>query len=181
MCLNFFAHDQLQAISKVTKLHVSILKNKKVIGIHFSQCKSMGKMSPNLDSNLQISLRIWIRTKSGEVQINLKQIRTDLEGLHWGLNRIKAQPQFPGKVYSKVLVITIKALHGLGPGYVRDRLLPCNPPHTLRSSGKNLLQSAKTRLAGITQRPSLLLLPDCGMTCWRRSTNSIAFLNIKKQ
>ena len=51
-----------------------------------------------------------------------------------------------------VLVITFKALHGLGPGYLQDRLLPYNPPRTLRSSGKNLLQSAKTRLAGITQR-----------------------------
>ena len=52
----------------------------------------------------------------------------------------------------KVLVITFKALHGLGPGYLLDRLLPYNPPCTLRSSGKNLLQSAKTRLTSITQR-----------------------------
>ena len=40
----------------------------------------------------------------------------------------------------KVLVITFKALHGLGPGYLRDRLLPYNPPRTLRFSGMNLLQ-----------------------------------------
>ena len=52
----------------------------------------------------------------------------------------------------KVLVITFKALHGLDPGYLRDRLLPYNPPCTLRSSGKNLLQSVKTRLTSITQR-----------------------------
>ena len=44
-----------------------------------------------------------------------------------------------------VLVITFKVLHGLGPGYLQDF-------HTLRSSGKNLLQSAKTRLTTVTQR-----------------------------
>ena len=52
----------------------------------------------------------------------------------------------------KVLVITFKALHGLGLGYLRDRLLPYNPPCTPRASGKNLFQSAKTRLTNITQR-----------------------------
>ena len=51
-----------------------------------------------------------------------------------------------------MLVITFRAVHGSDPGYLPDRLLPYDPPRTLRSSGKNLLQSAKTRLAGITQR-----------------------------
>ena len=50
-----------------------------------------------------------------------------------------------------MLVITFKAPHGLGPGYLQDRLLLYNPPCTLRSSGKDLLQSAKTRLTSITQ------------------------------
>ena len=45
----------------------------------------------------------------------------------------------------KVLVITFKALHCLGLGYLRGRLLPYNPPRTLRSSGENLLQPAKSR------------------------------------
>ena len=52
----------------------------------------------------------------------------------------------------EVLVITFKALHVWGPGYLWDHLLPYNPPRTLRSSGKNLFQSTKTRLTTITQR-----------------------------
>ena len=67
-----------------------------------------------------------------------------LKSLHWLLIHFWAK--------SNVLVINFKAPHGLGPGYLRNRLPPYNPPRTLRSSGKNLLRSAKTRLAGITQR-----------------------------
>ena len=66
-----------------------------------------------------------------------------LKSLHWLPISFRAK--------YKVLVITFKALQGLGPGSLRDRLPPYNPPHTLRSSGKNLLQPAKSRLAGITQ------------------------------
>ena len=67
-----------------------------------------------------------------------------LKSLHW--------LPISFRVKYKVLVITFKALHDLGPGYLRDHLLPHNPPLTLRSSGKDLLQLAKTSLAGITQR-----------------------------
>ena len=67
-----------------------------------------------------------------------------LKSLHWLPISFRAK--------YKVLVITCKALHGLGPGYLWDLLLPYNLPCTLRSSGKNLLPSAKTRLTTVTQR-----------------------------
>ena len=47
---------------------------------------------------------------------------------------------------------TMVALCALGPGYLRNCLPLYNPPRTLRSSGENLLQPAKTRLTTVTQR-----------------------------
>ena len=38
-----------------------------------------------------------------------------------------------------MLVLTFKALNGLGPGYLKERLLPYVPAHTLRSSSGILL------------------------------------------
>ena len=49
-----------------------------------------------------------------------------LQRLHW--------LPVPFRAQFKVLVLTFKALHGSGPGYLRDRLLPYNPTRTLRSS-----------------------------------------------
>ena len=40
----------------------------------------------------------------------------------------------------KVLVLTFRALNGLGPGYVKERLLPYVPAWTLRSSSGALLR-----------------------------------------
>ncbi|KAF7249257.1 Testican-1 [Varanus komodoensis] len=51
--------------------------------------------------------------------------------LHW--LPIEVWPQF------KVLVITYKALNGLGPGYLKERLLPYLPSRPLRSAAEALL------------------------------------------
>ncbi|KAF7248857.1 Phosphatase and actin regulator 3, partial [Varanus komodoensis] len=52
--------------------------------------------------------------------------------LHW--LPIEVQAQF------KVLVITYKALNGLGPGYLKEHLHPYLPSHPLRSAAEALLQ-----------------------------------------
>uniref|UniRef100_A0A803SWN1 Reverse transcriptase domain-containing protein n=1 Tax=Anolis carolinensis TaxID=28377 RepID=A0A803SWN1_ANOCA len=51
----------------------------------------------------------------------------------------------------KVQVITYKALNGLGPAYLRDRVVPYEPTRSLRSSGEALLSlppSSQLRLVG---------------------------------
>ncbi|KAF7247744.1 Reverse transcriptase-like protein [Varanus komodoensis] len=55
-----------------------------------------------------------------------------LHQFHW--LPIEVQAQF------KVLVITYKALNGLGPGYLKERLRPYVPSHSLRSAGEALLR-----------------------------------------
>ncbi|KAF7245550.1 hypothetical protein EYD10_08337 [Varanus komodoensis] len=55
-----------------------------------------------------------------------------LRQLHW--LPIEVQAQF------KVLVMPYKALNGLGPGYLKERLGPYMPAHPLRAAGEALLQ-----------------------------------------
>ncbi|KAF7240347.1 Tetraspanin-31 [Varanus komodoensis] len=55
-----------------------------------------------------------------------------LRQLHW--LPIEARAQF------KVLIMTYKALNGLGPGYLNERLRPYMPDHPLRSAGESLLR-----------------------------------------
>ncbi|KAF7251566.1 Zinc finger FYVE domain-containing protein 26 [Varanus komodoensis] len=55
-----------------------------------------------------------------------------LRQLHWLPIEVRAQ--------FKVLVMTYKALNGLGPGYLKDRLHPYMPDRPLRSAGEALLQ-----------------------------------------
>ncbi|XP_053153318.1 uncharacterized protein LOC128345436 [Hemicordylus capensis] len=50
------------------------------------------------------------------------------------------------QVKYKVLVITFKALNGLGPGYLREHLLLYDPYRSLRSSGEVHLQLPPVRL-----------------------------------
>ncbi|KAF7247602.1 Cytosolic 5'-nucleotidase 3A [Varanus komodoensis] len=54
-----------------------------------------------------------------------------LRQLHW--LPIEARAQF------KVLIMTYKALNGLGPGYLNERLRPYMPDRPLRSAGESLL------------------------------------------
>ena len=86
----------------------------------------------------------------------VEHITPTLKSLHWLPISFRAK--------YKVLVITFKALHGLGPGYLQDRLLPYSPPRTLRSSGENLLQSATTRLTTVTQRTLIFSFKIEGMS-----------------
>ncbi|KAF7241018.1 RNA-directed DNA polymerase from mobile element jockey [Varanus komodoensis] len=55
-----------------------------------------------------------------------------LRQLHWLPIEVRAQ--------FKVLVMTYKALNGLGPGYLKERLLPYMPSRPLRSAGEALLR-----------------------------------------
>ncbi|KAF7251228.1 Klotho [Varanus komodoensis] len=55
-----------------------------------------------------------------------------LHQLHW--LPIEARAQF------KVLIMTYKALNGLGPGYLNERLRPYMPDRPLRSAGESLLR-----------------------------------------
>ncbi|KAF7238972.1 Choline/ethanolaminephosphotransferase 1, partial [Varanus komodoensis] len=55
-----------------------------------------------------------------------------LRQLHW--LPIEARAQF------KVLIMTYKALNGLGPGYLNERLCPYMPDRPLRSAGESLLR-----------------------------------------
>ncbi|KAF7246821.1 Sperm-associated antigen 1 [Varanus komodoensis] len=55
-----------------------------------------------------------------------------LRQLHW--LPIEARAQF------KVLIMTYKALNGLGPGYLNERLRPYMPDRPLRSTGESLLR-----------------------------------------
>ena len=55
-----------------------------------------------------------------------------LSQLHW--------LQIGDRIRFKVLVLTFKALNGLGPTYLRDRLFRYAPPRLLRSADQNLLR-----------------------------------------
>ena len=44
------------------------------------------------------------------------------------------------RIRFKVLVLTFKALNGLGPTYLQDRLFRYSPPSLLRSADQNLLK-----------------------------------------
>ncbi|KAF7235618.1 Endothelin-converting enzyme-like 1 [Varanus komodoensis] len=60
-----------------------------------------------------------------------------LRQLHW--LPIEVQAQF------KVLVMTYKALNGLGPGYLNERLRPYTPGCPLRSAGEALLREPSVK------------------------------------
>ena len=60
--------------------------------------------------------------------------------LHWLPVQVRAR--------FKVLVLTFKALNGLGPGYLKERLLPYVPAQTLRSSSEVLLREPLPKEVG---------------------------------
>ncbi|KAF7234890.1 Vomeronasal type-2 receptor 26 [Varanus komodoensis] len=72
------------------------------------------------------------------------QITPVLRQLHWLPIDIRAQ--------FKVLMLTYKALNGLGPGYLNEHLRPYMPDHPLRSAGETLLRepSMKEIRRGLT-------------------------------
>ncbi|KAF7254152.1 Methylcrotonoyl-CoA carboxylase beta chain, mitochondrial [Varanus komodoensis] len=73
--------------------------------------------------------------------------------LHW--LPIEARAQF------KVLIMTYKALNGLGPGYLNERLRPYMPDRPLRSAGESLLREPsmkEIRRCGRSFDPNFLFL-----------------------
>ncbi|KAF7248118.1 Isopentenyl-diphosphate delta-isomerase [Varanus komodoensis] len=65
------------------------------------------------------------------------QMTPVLRQLHWLPIEVRAQ--------FKVLVMTYKALNGLGPGYLKERLHPYMPSRPLRSAGEALLREPSVR------------------------------------
>ncbi|KAF7235271.1 Vomeronasal type-2 receptor 1 [Varanus komodoensis] len=74
-----------------------------------------------------------------------------LHQLHW--LPIEARAQF------KVLIMTYKALNGLGPGYLNERLCPYMPDRPLRSAGESLLREPSVK--EIRRSKWLHLLASC--------------------
>ncbi|XP_067329759.1 discoidin, CUB and LCCL domain-containing protein 1-like isoform X1 [Anolis sagrei] len=67
------------------------------------------------------------------------------------------------RITFKVMVLTFKALHGLGPMYLRDRLTPYQPQRSLRSEDQDLLEvpSVKTlRLTATRRRAFTAVAPS---------------------
>ncbi|KAF7235229.1 Protein TANC1 [Varanus komodoensis] len=67
--------------------------------------------------------------------------------LHWLPIEVRAQ--------FKVLVMTYKALNGLGPGYLKERLCPYMPSRPLRSVGEALLREPSVKEIRRTSSPLL--------------------------
>ncbi|KAF7248760.1 hypothetical protein EYD10_05448 [Varanus komodoensis] len=77
-----------------------------------------------------------------------------LRQLHW--LPIEARAQF------QVLIMTCKALNGLGPGYLNERLRPYMPDRPLRSAGESLLREPsmkEIRRMGMMNNPSPYVPP----------------------
>ncbi|KAF7247943.1 Phosphatidylinositol N-acetylglucosaminyltransferase subunit A [Varanus komodoensis] len=70
-----------------------------------------------------------------------------LRQLHWLPIEVRAQ--------FKVLVMTYKALDGLGPGYLKERLHPYMPSRPLRSAGEALLREPSMEEVRRVLRPFL--------------------------
>ena len=82
-----------------------------------------------------------------------EHIKLILFKLHW--LPVAAWAQF------QVLVLTYKALNSLGPGYLKDRLLPYGPTRQLRSSQEALLEELSLKEAR-------------GMACKQRAFSAAA-------
>ncbi|KAF7248581.1 hypothetical protein EYD10_05414 [Varanus komodoensis] len=84
-----------------------------------------------------------------------------LRQLHWLPIEVRAQ--------FKVLVMTYKALNGLGPAYLKERLRPYMSSHPLRSAGEALLQEPsvqeirrmKTKDTDVTRATVGMPSPPC--------------------
>ncbi|KAF7252847.1 Leucine-rich repeat-containing protein 72 [Varanus komodoensis] len=78
-----------------------------------------------------------------------------LRQLHWLPTEARAQ--------FKVLIMTYKALNGLGPGYLNDRLRPYMPDRPLRSVGEPLLREhsmKEIRRVGTWRRAFSVVAPN---------------------
>ncbi|KAF7236821.1 Serine protease 27 [Varanus komodoensis] len=76
-----------------------------------------------------------------------------LRQLHWLPIEVRAQ--------FKVLVMTYKALNGLGPGYLKERLHPYMPSRPLRSAGEALLREPSMEEVRRVYSWMLNILEEC--------------------
>ena len=74
-----------------------------------------------------------------------------LEKLHWLPMRMR--------VLYKLMVLTYRAVHGTGPGYLNELVKPYQAPRLLRSSGMELLDVPRSRLATYGDRAFSVAAP----------------------
>uniref|UniRef100_A0A803T068 Reverse transcriptase domain-containing protein n=1 Tax=Anolis carolinensis TaxID=28377 RepID=A0A803T068_ANOCA len=83
----------------------------------------------------------------------------------------------------KVQVITYKALNGLGPTYLRDRISPYEPARPLRSSGEALLSlppTSQLRLVGTRERAFSAVAPRLWNSLPREIRQAPTLLSFRK-
>ena len=88
-----------------------------------------------------------IQNASVRMIVGLKKqdhITPSLQRLHW--------LPIEERIIFKILLLTYKCLHGKGPTYLQDLLVPYTPARSLRSSSANLLQVPKTRYVDTKKR-----------------------------
>ncbi len=83
----------------------------------------------------------------------------------------------------KMLIVTYKTLHNLGPTYFSDLLLPYVPARSLRSSSEGLLVTSKFRLVTMGSRAFSVVAPRL----WnalpqniRHASSLLSFINLLK-
>jgi hypothetical protein len=84
----------------------------------------------------------------------------------------------PLRINYKILIITFKALHGIGPAYLKDLISWYDPKRSLRSSSQFLLAPVKTRLATYGKRAFAANAPSLWNSLpleLRSEDNSLAF------
>uniref|UniRef100_A0A803TNY3 Reverse transcriptase domain-containing protein n=1 Tax=Anolis carolinensis TaxID=28377 RepID=A0A803TNY3_ANOCA len=99
-----------------------------------------------------------------------------LKQLHW--LPINCRAQF------KVQVLTYKALHSLGPTYLRDRISSYEPVRTLRSSGEALLAlppPSQVRLVGTRERAFSAVAPRLWNALPKEIRQSPTLSNFRKK
>ncbi|KAF7244152.1 putative uncharacterized transposon-derived protein F52C9.6 [Varanus komodoensis] len=161
--LNFSSHQLQPAWSRIVNSECDSLKFLKAPGWDstFLQLRLINQLRPYLEYDCLVTVTHTLVTSHLDfcnalyVGLPLKTVRTlqlvqnraarlltgtghyahmtpVLRQLHW--LPIEARAQF------KVLVMTYKALNGLGLGYLKERLRPYMPARPLRSAGEALLQ-----------------------------------------
>uniref|UniRef100_A0A8D2LRL5 Uncharacterized protein n=1 Tax=Varanus komodoensis TaxID=61221 RepID=A0A8D2LRL5_VARKO len=88
-----------------------------------------------LPKEIQSRIRVW-DPEAGTHMVPEEFLPSPQE-LHWLPIEVRAQ--------FKVLVMTYKALNGLGPGYLKERLHPYTPARPLRSAAEALLQEPSVK------------------------------------
>ena len=140
MSISKSAYFQLRRIGSIRKYLNDNAATKLIhafVTSRLDYCNSLLSGSPayqlaRLQRIQNSAARIVTRTRKYE------HITPVLVKLHW--------LPIPLRITYKVLLLTYKTLHDLGPSYLEELLMPHNPTRQLRSSGKDLLKVAKSRL-----------------------------------